>query len=244
MSVPLSKTRYVEAVEINVGVTTAVRYAALRVDSTDSSRTLDASDEPPGYAGGASPNAQYPDGYVLAWTPGQIPARSRSDMAWRLEPGMDLSLELHLRKSGAMDLIRPKVALYFAANAPKRLPVALRLQRDAYVFPVDVELQAIHPLAQSRTKSVRASARLPTGLERTLIDIPAWDVNWQELYRYREPVLLPRGTTVRAEFTYDASASLPDDAVLSEVPGELWLQVLPARASDRARLVEDAAAKR
>jgi hypothetical protein len=136
------------------------------------------------------------------------------------------------------------VALYFAANAPRRLPVALRLQRDTYVFPVDVELQAIHPLAQSRTKSVRAWVRLPTGLERTLIDIPAWDVNWQELYRYREPVLLPRGTTVRAEFTYDASASLPDNAAVSVVTDELWLQVLPARASDRALLVGDAAAKR
>ena len=78
--------------------------------------------------------------------------------------------------------------------------------------------------------------RLPTGLERTLIDIPAWDVNWQELYRYREPVLLPRGTTVRAEFTYDASASLPDDAAVSEVADELWLQVLPARPSDRPLL--------
>ena len=167
---------------------------------------------------------------------------------------MDLSLELHLRKSGALDLIRPKVALYFAANAPRRLPVALRLRDNPtapptriparHLFPVDVELQAIHPLAQSRAKSVRAWARLPTGLEHTLIDIPAWDVNWQELYRYREPVLLPRGTTVRAEFTYDASASVPDDAELSEDPGELWLQVLPARASDRALLVEDAAAKR
>ena len=79
MSVSLQKTRYVKAVEINVAASTAVRYAALRVDSTDSSRTLDASDEPPGHAGGASPNAQYPDGHILAWTPGlgAIPHQKR-----------------------------------------------------------------------------------------------------------------------------------------------------------------------
>ena len=58
MTVPLRNTQYVEAVEINVGVPAAVRYAALRVDSTESSRNLDASDDLPGYAGGKSPNAR------------------------------------------------------------------------------------------------------------------------------------------------------------------------------------------
>jgi hypothetical protein len=79
-------------------------------------------------------------------------------------------------------------------------------------------------------------------LERTLIEIRAWDVNWQELYRYRDPLWLPRGTTVHAEFNYGASSG-PDNAESSESLGELWLQLLPTSASDRARLVDDAAQK-
>jgi hypothetical protein len=64
-----------------------------------------------------------------------------------------------------------------------------------------------------------------------------------------EPVQLPRGTTIHAEFVYDDSARnrrMPDSPVrrvrqneYREV-GDFWLQVLPKTVADRARLDADA----
>ena len=49
----------------------AVHHANIGVDRTKSSRRLDAADPEPGYVGGMVPDADYPAGYMLGWTPGQ-----------------------------------------------------------------------------------------------------------------------------------------------------------------------------
>lgn len=36
-----------------------------------------------------------------------------------------------------------------------------------------------------------------------LIDIPDWDFNWQEFYKFKKPVILPKGTIVYAKATFD-----------------------------------------
>ena len=52
-------------------------------------------------------------------------------------------------------------------------------------------------------KTIEASATLPDGQIKTLIKIPNWDFNWQDDYRYRQPVTLPAGTRIDMRFTYD-----------------------------------------
>ena len=48
----------------------------------------------------------------------------------------------------------------------------------------------------SGRRRMRATARLPDGRQLELIRIDDWDFNWQDQYRYVEPVALPRGTVV------------------------------------------------
>ena len=52
-------------------------------------------------------------------------------------------------------------------------------------------------------------ATLPDGKKKWLIRIPDWDRNWEAVYRYREPVLLPKGTVISMRFHYDNSAANP-----------------------------------
>jgi hypothetical protein len=259
--VPITETKYVEAVEISVGPGQAIRHADLLVDPTDSSRQRDREDDVPGFDEGA--NAQSPDGYLVTWTTGTSATHSWKDSPWRLQPGVDLVLQLQLRKTGGFELVRPRVAFRFTNRAPRLLPVTLRLgrqdleaapaarrvARDSYTLPVDVELQAIHPHASNCAISVGAFATLPTGLERTLILIDDWDPNWPDVYRYAEPVQLPRGTTIRTEFVSGNSARhrrAPDASAQDVVGlnpctdvGDVWLQMLPKTAADRARLSAD-----
>jgi tetratricopeptide (TPR) repeat protein len=52
---------------------------------------------------------------------------------------------------------------------------------------------------------MRCTATLPGGDERVLFAIDEWDFDWQDDYRYREPVALPAGTLVSIEYVYDNS---------------------------------------
>jgi hypothetical protein len=60
-------------------------------------------------------------------------------------------------------------------------------------------------------REIRVVAVGPDGAERTLVHIPDWDFNWQEAYRFREPVPLPKGTLVRVTGWFDNSAENPNN---------------------------------
>jgi tetratricopeptide (TPR) repeat protein len=208
--------------------------------------------------------ARYPDGYFLGWTPGQSPLLSAKGMAWALEPATDLVAQLHLRKTGKTEEVRPKIAFYFTRDAPTRTPLAVRLGRqnvdikpgerylvaDSYELPVDVELHAVHPHAHYRATEIRATADLPDGSRQWLLLIDDWDFNWQDVYRYATPIPLPKGTTITMVYTYDNSEDNPRNPdrpprrVIfgqnsTDEMGDLWLQVVTKTPDDRAALFAD-----
>jgi hypothetical protein len=55
-----------------------------------------------------------------------------------------------------------------------------------------VDLLGIYPHAHYLGKDMLATALLPDGTTKALIDIKRWDLNWQAVYRYAEPVFLPK----------------------------------------------------
>jgi Tfp pilus assembly protein PilF len=112
---------------------------------------------------------------------------------------------------------------------------------DEFVLPVDVQLLAIYPHAHYLGKDIQAFATLPGGTRTTLIHIPNWNLNWQAVYRYEQPVLLPKGTTVSLQYVYDNSdenplnPNQPPKRVRagnrsSDEMCHLWLQVLPVNS--------------
>jgi Flp pilus assembly protein TadD len=109
---------------------------------------------------------------------------------------------------------------------------------DALTLPVDSKLLAIYPHAHYLGKLIEAWATMPNGRREWLIRIPDWDINWQAVYEYKHPVLLPRGTKVEMRITYDNSASNgrnpnhPPRWVKAgngseDEMGHVWLQLLP-----------------
>src|SRR5262249_54285898 len=86
--IPVSVTepRYVRRIEFRTGNVRAVHHANIKVARREG-RT-DPEEPGAGYDGAAGREARFPDGHVLAWTPGQTP-ETREDLAWRLEPGND-----------------------------------------------------------------------------------------------------------------------------------------------------------
>jgi len=263
--IPVDRARYVRAIEFRPGNARVVHHANLGIDRTRSSRQLDAKDPEPGYVGGMVQDARYPEGQMLGWTPGRSPHPSPAGMAWRLEPGSDLIAQLHLQPTGKPEALQVSVAFFFTDEAPARAPLGLRLGSetidipadvreyvvaDRYTLPVDIDVLAIQPHAHNLAQRMEAAATLPDGTVRPLIAIDNWDFRWQDVYRYRSPIALPKGTTIAMRYTYDNSAdnvrnpNRPPARVVwgqntSDEMGDLWLQVVPRVDDERAILDRD-----
>lgn len=259
---PTGTTRYVRGMEFRPGNARVVHHANIRLDRTTASRRLDADDPAPGYEGLMPRSAVYPAGHFFGWTPGQIAPLVPKEFAWALHAGTDLVVQLHMQPSGKREVVQPSIGLYFGSDAPTRTPAIVRLGdqgidipagepnyviTDSFVLPVDVELQAVQPHAHHRARVVKGFATLPDGTTRWLIHVKDWDFRWQHVYRYRTPFLLPKGTTVTMEYTYDNSAENPRNPRhppqrvwwgqrSADEMGDLWLQVVPRNDHDLAIL--------
>lgn len=258
LSLPVSSERYVRGFELRPGRSGAIHHANIRVDRTDGSRRLDATDPAPGYQGLLLASAVYPDGHFLGWTPGQVAPLLPEGLAWRLQPGTDLVVEMHFVPTGRPEVVQPSVGLFFGDWPPERTPAMLRLGRqsidipagqpdyvttDSFVLPVDVDVQALQPHAHYLAREVVGVATLPDGREQPLITIKDWDYRWQHVYRYVTPLSLPRGTRLSMRFVFDNSADnvrnphQPPRRVswgqqsVDEM-GDLWIQMLPHSARD------------
>ena len=264
MPVPVSSPRFVQAVELRPGSARFVHHALMGLDRTQSSERRDARDAEPGFDGMELGDALPPEGHLLGLTPGMAPVPRVEGSAWRVEPGDDLVVQLHMMPSGKVESVQPQVGLHFAAAPPKGPPMfLLRLDADhqldipagvrdfvatdRFVLPVDVEVLAVYPHAHFLARTMDARAKLPDGSERPVIRIDAWDFKLQDVYRYAEPFPLPKGTTIFFRFTYDNSAenprnpSRPPKRVVagmgsSDEMAHLQLQVRPRRAEDIATL--------
>ncbi|HEX3819903.1 MAG TPA: tetratricopeptide repeat protein [Candidatus Sulfotelmatobacter sp.] len=254
--VPIHETKWVKAVEIRPGDKQYVHHANILVDRDEASRSREAT---PGAGFGGmeiriDSRVFDPDGHLLFWKPGTIPAVEPEGMALRLDKGTDLVLNTHLQPSGKPEVIQPSIGLYFTSHPATKLPMLLQLEDDVkldipagqkdftvnddFTLPIDVELLAVYPHAHYLGKDIRAWAALPDGTKKALIHIPNWNLNWQAVYRYAEPVRLPKGTIVSLRYVYDNSVENPlnPNHPPARVMGgnrssdemcHLWLQVLP-----------------
>jgi tetratricopeptide (TPR) repeat protein len=257
---PVDRTRWLKAMEIRPGDKRLVHHANVLVDRQQNGRRQE--QEPGAGFGGMEltieSEAFDPDSHFLFWKPGSIPYVEPDGMALRLDKDTDLILNTHLQPSGKPETVQPTLGLYFTDKPATMHPILLQLENDRmldipagnnhfavtdeFTLPADVEVLAIYPHAHYLGKDLGAIAKFPDGRLETLIHIPDWNLNWQAVYRYAQPVKLPKGTIISMNFVYDNSENNvrnPNDPPQRVVAGNravdemahLWLQVLPHQAA-------------
>jgi hypothetical protein len=259
----LEKTRYVRAVEIDPGNRRIAHHANLLIDRP-------ASTPPEGFAGmdlEIMRSPFDPDCDFLFWKPGNPPRAEPDGFAWRLDPGNELVLNVHMHPSGKPEEMRPSIALYFTDHPQTRFPLLAQLESDnaldipagAHDFlvpddfrlPLDANILAVYPHTHYLGKLLEAYATLPDGKRKWLVRIPDWDPNWQAVYYYREPVFLPKGSVISMRYHYDNSntnvrnPNQPPRRVRAgnqstDEMAHLWLQILPSGAGDHRRELQEA----
>ena len=256
---PLKAIRYVRAMEIRPTPAWVVHHANVLVDRTASLRAAHPADWQDGVPGMEllmdAGNRFDPDSHFLFWKPDTPALVEPEGMPWRLDPGNDLVLNIHLKPTGKAETVTAQIGLYFTPDPPVHQPMLLQLDRDDLLdippgdanfvvenqitLPIDVDVLGVYPHAHYLGRDLEGWATLPNGEKKWLVWIKDWDINRQSVYRYREPLRLPAGTVLNMKFTYDNSAANPHNPTSPPVRvtagnrstdemSHLWLQVLPA----------------
>src|SRR5579859_2948931 len=274
--VPLEKTHYVKAIEIRPGERRLVHHANLIVDRSQSARRQEKSPGSgfPGMELQIESESFDPDGHFFFWKPGTILEPEPTGMALRLDPGNDLVLNTHLQPSGKPEKIQPTIGIYLTGEPATKFPLLLQLENDRkldipagdenfivtdeFTIPEPVSLLAIYPHAHYLGRDLLAQAKFPNGETKNLLHISRWDLNWQAVFTYANPISLPAGTTVSMRYRYDnsdknlANPNVPPRRVVagnraSDEMAHLWLQVLPqspaTESHDPRRVLQEALAR-
>jgi len=265
---PVKTTHYVRAIEIRPGQKRIVHHANLIVDRMHwaGSREIAPGAGFPGMDLANERSLFDPDdGHFLFWKPGSTPFVEPDGLAWRLDPGNDLVLNAHLQPTGKPEQVRPSVGLYFTDKPQTAFPMLVQLEHDGalnippgdrdfvvsddFRLPLDVDVLAVYPHAHYLGRLLEGYATLPGGQRKWLIRIPDWNLNWQAVYHYREPLFLPAGTIISMRYHYDNSAANPrnpnhpprrvcEGNRAADEMGHLWLQVLPRGPGDHRMTLE------
>jgi hypothetical protein len=174
-------------------------------------------DDPP-----ADPIARVAGG-LGGWALGGRALELPAGLAFPLPKGSDLILSTHFHPSGKAQMEKSTIGLYFASGPPTQAFTTIQLPplfsvfegidipagqerytvQDSFVIPVDVKAFSVGAHAHYLGKEMKLTATLPDGTAKTILWIKDWDFSWQERYRFKDFVTLPKGTRLDAVVSYD-----------------------------------------
>jgi peroxiredoxin/mono/diheme cytochrome c family protein len=175
-------------------------------------------------------------GPLGGWAPGMMPQSLPAGTGFFLPKNSDFVMQLHYHRTGRIEKDRTKVGLYFAQQPVERpiLPVVIpgyfkptvqttdplgyipagdancRGHGTWYVLE-DCTIYAVMPHMHLLGKSIKITFTAPGQRTETLIDIPEWDFNWQEVYNLKRPLQVKAGTRFDIEGRFDNSAANPNN---------------------------------
>ena len=205
LSSGIADARFLVGADVMPGASAVVRDVALYADSAGVGRSLDASDEAPGF--GLSD--EFPKSAPVAlWSPGQEPVLQES-VAHSLAAGTDIVARIHYKKTwiteGESFSDQTRVALYFSAE-PAAALASVRV--DSPTVAENLTLQFSHPIETAlnvvallpevaiAAKDVQVVATTPTGEEFPLLFLREPGTAWPTRYWLDSPISLPAGSNI------------------------------------------------
>ena len=158
------------------------------------------------------------------WVAGSPPSVFPTGHGQSLAANELFSFNMHYHPSGNAGTDRSKLGIYFgegelvkevttafAVDPGLWIPAGVSDHREdaVYLFARDSLITSLLPHMHNRGKSMKYTLVRPDGAEQVLLDVPEYDYNWQNIYRFREPVVAPAGSIVRVEAHWDNSAANP-----------------------------------
>lgn len=229
----LPENKVIIAMDFKPGAKTVVHHANFFVDYEGKARALDAEFEGVGFpvfeTGAFMDYSAVGGGSIGGWSPGTEPYQLPEGLGIPVGKDGEFVIEIHYSLSGKAERDQSQLALYFADDPASEIEAFVEgyligsqaldikagdsnYQRYNWVeVPANMYLIDITPHMHLIGKEVYARATTPRGEEIPLICIKDWDLEWQNIYTYREPIFIPRGSTIETWFSFDNSANNPNN---------------------------------
>lgn len=159
---------------------------------------------------------------IAGYAPGMNPMLATDGRtAMHVKAGSKLIFQLHYTPNGSPARDRSYVGFKFAD--PEQVEYVARSTAVANAFFVippgaddfrvvakgtfehDTLVANFTPHMHTRGKAFRYEAKYPDGTQEVLLDVPAYDFNWQTTYELAEPKLMPKGTELICTAAWDNS---------------------------------------
>ena len=215
--------KYVKAVQVLPSNRQVAHHGVIILDGSGTARKLakkHGGDRYPNFGGPGF----LPAGFLPGYAPGQTTRIEESDrVSIVVKKGVDLVLQMHYHPIGKEVTDQPQIGLYFTDKKPERniniigmanndvyFPAGASYKRtDSFTLPVDFEVGNIWGHMHMIGREVKVWAVLPDGETKDMLLISDWDFNWQDTYHYQKPFVLPKGTVVKAEWSWENTADNP-----------------------------------
>jgi len=159
---------------------------------------------------------------IGAYVPGNGSRVYQPGTAVRLVAGSTLIFQMHYTASGKPTTDRTSIGFVFSKTPPATelrgtalINGALHIPAGAKDYRVDAEmtinrdvtLWGMLPHTHVRGRRWSYDVTFPDGRTQTILAVPRYDFDWQTDYIFKQPLKLPKGSTLHATAWYDNSPS-------------------------------------
>jgi hypothetical protein len=162
--------------------------------------------------------------FYSGWIPGAGAVSFSEEMGFKLPKRGMLMMTLHYAPSPVEDKDKSYLKIYYHKKPVKRLvrnitfgtsgvgqvtpPLILKpetVSKHSVTVPIsnDVSVLSVWPHMHYLGKNFKAYALDPKNDTIRLVKINDWDFLWQEIYYFKNPVKIPKGSKVMIEATFD-----------------------------------------
>ena len=161
---------------------------------------------------------------LVGWAPGDLGLVCPPNVALRVPKGAKLRFEMHYTPDGKVVKDRSSIGITFASKPPKNEMVLADFTNMSFEvppgdshykaeaslpFPADARILSFAPHMHWRGQDYSYELIYPDGKHEMLLSVPRWDFNWQNVYRFEEPVKVPKGARLHAVAHWDNSVNNP-----------------------------------
>jgi hypothetical protein len=169
--------------------------------------------------------------FVGGFAPGQGVRIYHDGTAMKIPAGATLIFQIHYTATGKSETDQSKIAMVFAKAPPKQEVMTLALANQNFTLPAgapntqvdakmtlnrEMTIWSILPHTHVRGREWKVEVTYPDGRTEVVLAVPKYDFNWQTDYVFKQPLVLPKGSTLKTMAWYDnstANKSNPDPKV-------------------------------
>ena len=218
----LTVDRDLIAYEIQPGVRSMVHHVILYGAGQTEAQALDDQEAGPGWTCFGGPGTGNPQQMLGGWVPGTSTVVYPATTGVQMGMGRVIVMQVHYNRlniAGAPPPDLTTVKLQYADNPVAKRATILPLADGSFHVPVGkvgyshsastnappvlTTLWGVLPHMHTHGKKINVTYAGNT----CLVDIPAWDFHWQQMYFYQQPITLTPGNDVTLTCTWDNPGS-------------------------------------